>query len=69
MNDELDRTARQARLGDRDDSPVHELVRAWTDPHMGRTYRTRCAHVMTGREGAILTTRKATCGPCLRGGR
>jgi ketosteroid isomerase-like protein len=44
-------------------------VGAWTDRQVGRTYKTRCAHVMTGQEGAVLTTRKANCGPCLRGGR
>jgi hypothetical protein len=50
-------------------STVHELGGAWTDRQVGRTYKTRCAHVMTGQEGAVLTTREATCGPCLRGGR
>jgi hypothetical protein len=67
-SDELDRTARQVRV-DRKHSTVHEVVRAWTDRQVGRTYKTRCAHVMTGQEGAVLTTRKANCGPCLRGGR
>jgi hypothetical protein len=68
MTDELDRTARQVRV-DRKDSTVHEVVRAWTDRQVGRTYRTRCEHVMTRAEGAILTTRGSDCVPCWRGGR
>jgi hypothetical protein len=68
VTDALDRTARQVRV-DRKHSTVHEVVRAWTDRQVGRSYKTRCNHVMTGQEGAVLTTREATCGPCLRGGR
>lgn len=67
MPDTLDDTARQVRL-DYTDSTVHELAAAWSDPWMGATYRTRCCHVMTKAEGAILTTRGATCVPCWRGG-
>jgi hypothetical protein len=40
MTDELDRTARQVRV-DRKHSTVHELVGAWTDRQVGRTYKTR----------------------------
>lgn len=68
MADLLDETARQVRLDNRDDSTVHELVRAWTDPHAGRTYKTRCDHVMTRSEGAVLTTRPATCTHCASDG-
>ena len=68
MTDELDRTATQVRLDNRDDSTVHDLAASWSDPRMGRTYRTRCCHVMTRSEGAILTTRGSTCVPCWRGG-
>lgn len=67
--DALDGTAMQVRLGDRDDSTVHDLAASWADPHVGRTYRTRCQHVMTAAEGAVLTTRPSDCGPCWRGGR
>jgi hypothetical protein len=67
--DLLVEAARQVRLDNRDNSTVHELVRRWTDRRIGASYRTRCDHVMTKAEGAILTTREATCGPCLRGGR
>jgi hypothetical protein len=59
MTDELDRTARQVRV-DRKHSTVHELVGAWTDRQVGRTYKTRCNHVPPARQH---------CGPCLRGGR
>jgi hypothetical protein len=69
--DQLTETARQVRLDDSrgHEPPVHELVRRWHDPRVGLTYRTRCQHVLTKAEGAILTTREATCGPCKRGGR
>lgn len=68
MPDVLDTTATQVRLGDRDDSTVHELAATWVDPWVGRTYRTRCCHVMTRDEGALLTTRGSDCVPCWRGG-
>jgi Arc/MetJ family transcription regulator len=67
MADQLTAAARQVRL-DRKDSVVHELVRRWVDWQVGASYKTRCDHVLTKAEGAILTTREATCGPCLRGG-
>ena len=65
--DELDRTARQVRI-DRAGSTVHDVHDSFLDPS-GMAYLTRCDYVMTKAEGAILTTREATCGPCLRGGR
>ena len=68
MADALTAAAQQVRI-DREDSTVHELARRWTDRRIGASYRTRCDHVMTKAEGAILTTREATCGPCMRGGR
>jgi hypothetical protein len=68
MADQLTETARHVRL-DYKDSTVHELARRWTDRRIGAMYRTRCDHVFTKAEGAILTTRPANCGPCLRGGR
>jgi hypothetical protein len=67
--DQLDDTARQVRLDNRDDGPVHKLAAAWSDPWLGMSYRTHCCRVLAGAEGAILTTREATCGPCRRGGR
>jgi hypothetical protein len=67
--DLLDETARQVRLDDHDDSVVHDLARRWCDRQVGATYRTRCNHVMTRAEGAILTTRPSTCIFCWRGGR
>jgi hypothetical protein len=66
--DLLDEAARQVRLDNHDNSTVHDVAAAGRPP-WARTYRTRCDHVMTKAEGAILTTREATCGPCLRGGR
>jgi hypothetical protein len=67
--DLLDEAARQVRLDNHDNSTVHDVAATWVDPQVGRTYRTYCCRVMTRAEGAILTTREATCGPCLRGGR
>lgn len=69
MADLLDEAARQVRLDGRDDSPVHEVAASWSDPWVGASYRTRCNHVMTKAEGAILTTRGSDCVPCWRGGR
>lgn len=66
--DQLDLTARQVRLGDRDDRTVHALAASWSDPWVGATYRTVCCHILTKSEGAVLTTREADCGRCLRGG-
>lgn len=68
MPDQLTETAQQVRL-DYKDSTVHQLARRWADQRIGASYRTRCNHVFTKAEGAILTTREANCGPCLRGRR
>lgn len=71
--DELDRTARQVRV---DGSPeydhpstVHRLRgQPYTVAELGRHYRIMCGGTLTAFEGAILTTREATCGRCLAGG-
>jgi hypothetical protein len=67
--DQLDQAAQQVRLDNHDDSPVHDVAATWVDPHVGRSYRTYCCHVLTRAEGAILTTRGSTCVFCWRGGR
>jgi len=69
MADQLTQTARQVRLDNRDDSTVHDVAATWSDPWVGATYRTRCDHILTKAEGAILTTRGSDCVPCWRGGR
>jgi hypothetical protein len=59
--DELDRTARQVRL-DHEGTAVHRVTNVW---RCGRIiYRTACDDVMSKQEGAILTTREATCEAC-----
>jgi len=63
--DELDRTARQVRLDNRDDSTVHDVHTSFADPS-GIAYLTRCDQVLTAADGAILTTRGATCTTCWR---
>jgi hypothetical protein len=69
FDDEITRTARQVRIDTRrDDLPVHRLFVASTRPHIGAVYRTRCNKVLAKFDGAILTTREATCEPCARGG-
>lgn len=70
LRDEIERTATCVRLDNgRPDSPVHDVVADWSDPHLGVAYRTACNRTLSKVEGAILTTRLATCEGCLRGGR
>lgn len=70
LTDELDRTARQVRLDHADKRlSVHVLAAGWSDPWCGTVYRTVCCRVLARSDGAILTTRAATCETCLRGGR
>lgn len=63
MTDELDHSARQVRLGDRDDSTVHHVHASFQDPS-GAAYLTCCDEVLVEADGAILTTRGATCTAC-----
>lgn len=65
MADALTAAARQVRMDVEDHgSPhIHRLSKAWTAPQ-GRAYRTRCSEVLSAFEGAILTTRPATCARC-----
>jgi len=60
--DELDRTARQVRL-DHEDVTVHALREVFHG-ETGPWYITECEDVMSKAEGAILTTREATCEAC-----
>lgn len=58
--DELDRTARQVRLG----AAVHALDWDTTDPWSGRTYYTGCGEALLKERGAVLTTETVKCGAC-----
>lgn len=60
--DELDRTARRVRL-DREGTAVHRLHQAMSE-EAGPWYITDCNDVLSKAEGAILTTREATCEAC-----
>lgn len=69
MPDLLDLTARRVRLDQpRSDVSIHVLAADWIDPWSGVCYRTMCSKVLTGVEGAILTTWEPTCTACTNGG-
>lgn len=69
LPDALDLLARQVRVGDREDAPVHRLDGEPYGMPWGRQYQTVCDTTLTAHEGAMLTTREATCEGCLAGGR
>lgn len=67
--DELDRTARQVYVDRYDELPIHALRGEPYGTAWGRQYRTVCDTTLAAADGAMLTTREATCGSCLAGGR
>lgn len=69
MADALTAAARQVRIPDRwDERPIHKMTANRYRPHIGRFYSTACRKVLSAAEGAVLTTRTATCLSCIAGG-
>lgn len=61
MADLIDRTARHPRMPD---GTIHLMDgEPYTVPS-GRAYRTICGQTLTGRHGAMLTTRDSDCHDC-----
>lgn len=63
MADVLDRAARQVRPPG---GVPHRMVRNTFALPDGRRYKTRCGITITGRQGAVLTTRPVGCEACTK---
>lgn len=61
--DQTYRTAQQVRL-DRVRSVVHKLAKSWFEKDAGHCYSTKCGLILTGVDGAMLTTRDVDCADC-----
>jgi hypothetical protein len=64
--DAIERSLNQVRLGSRR-GPVHDLADSAFDRGFGWSYRSRCGELLLASAGAVLTTRRTTCGLCLQG--